>query len=145
MLINGHKLPESFVRAIDQKTLYRKVGCWELKDNLDSFGNKLETDLGQIYSTEEEILKETTDLKNGFGPSDYYGGDSEYSGEPGFIDDIVNFTDIVTFAMSADGAPFCFDFRNNKESPEVIWWDDVYWRKVSDNYDEFISLFETNS
>ena len=145
MLINGNSLPSSFVKATEEKVLDRDVGSWHLKESLDFFGNKLETELGQIHASEQEILKNTTDLIDSYRPDGIYGSDSEYKDEPGFIEDIIDFTDIVTFAISSDGAPFCFDYRKNKADPEIIWWDDVYWRKISNSYDDFIALFETNS
>ena len=143
--INGHSLPKSFVAAFKNNRLQRKIGSWALKDSVDSFGNKLETELGCVFLSEKEILLETTNLKSSFQSDGCYGETSEYSGEPGFIPDITDFSDIVVFGISGDGSPFCFDYRNNKNNPEVIWWDDVYWRKVSDTYDEFIELFEIHS
>ena len=145
MRVNGLKIPDSFVAEMSKKTLNRPVGCWELKEEVDAFGNKLATDLGEVWLTEEQLIKETKELPNGFEADGFYGEKSEYSNEPGFIEDILDFSDIVAFAISADGAPFCFDYRNNKENPEIIWWDDVYWRKISNSYDDFIALFYTNS
>lgn len=145
MQINGHSLPESFVAAVKSRGLCRKVGSWALKDSVDSFGNKFEAELGRVFSSEEEISLETAKLNKFFQSDGCYGEESEYSEEPGFIRDITDFSDIVAFAISGDGAPFCFDYRNDMNQPEIIWWDDVYWRKVSDDYDEFIALFEINS
>ena len=145
MTINGHPIPDSFVAAIGDKSLHRPVGCWELKEEVDSFGNRLATDLGEVWLSEEQLVKETHELPIGFEADGFYGEEAEYSDEPGFIEDILDFRDIVAFAISSDGAPFCFDYRNNKDNPEVIWWDDVYWRKISNNYDDFIALFDTNS
>ncbi len=145
MIVNGHTLPKLFVSSIENKTFVRKVGSWGLIENRDSFGNKLETELGQIWQSEKEILKETMNLENGFMPDGIYGEESEYAEEPGYIEDIIDFKDIVNFAISGDGAPFCFDYRLSKVNPEMIWWDDVYWRKISNSYDKFISLFKINS
>ena len=142
MIISGHRLPESFVVGLDSKSLQRDVGSWSLKRDVDSYGNKLETELGEVWSTENEILKNTQQLPSQFVADGYYGSGSESVNEPGYVEDILEFSDIVTFAISGDGAPFCFDYRDNADSPSVIWWDDVYWRKVSDNYEDFIALFD---
>ncbi len=145
MLINGHLLPSSFMRAVAENALARETGSWQLKENLDSFGGKLETEIGHVFATEPEITKNTNALEKDFIEDGIYGHDSDYSGEPGFIEDITDFSGVVAFAIAGDGAPFCFDYRGNDSDPEIIWWDDVYWRKISNNFDEFVALFETNS
>ena len=75
-------------------------------------------------------------------PDGYYGEPSEWQNEPRFIPDIVDFSKIVCFGMSADGAPFCFDFRDNLEQPSVIWWADAYWRRVAPDFDSFVALLD---
>ena len=141
MVISGNVLPERFVRAIKNESLERKVGSWQLKKNYDSFGNELETELDQVWSTYQEILEANLELPKHFHNDGVYGQQSEYKDEPGFIEDIVDFTHIVEFSISGDGTPFCFDFRHDEEKPEIIWWDDVYWRKISGSFEDFISLF----
>jgi len=147
MKINNHELPEAFVEAISKGELKRKIGSWNLIENHDAFGNKLETELGEVFNTFERISKETEKLPIGFEES----GDSKDTFEdlmgPGAIPNIHDFSNIICFAISGDGSPFCFDYRNSKKEPSVIWWDDVYWRLVAPDFNSFISLFniKTNS
>ncbi|MGD9171788.1 MAG: SMI1/KNR4 family protein [Candidatus Thiodiazotropha sp.] len=145
MKINGFWLPYSFVSALKSNALSRTCGSWNLKTNSDAFGHYLETEIGEVWATEEKIRERTLNLPVSFKVDGCYGKQSEYFNEPGFIDDITDFSNIVEFAISGDGASFCFDYRSNISNPEVIWWDDVYWRKISNSYDEFISLFDTGS
>lgn len=145
MKINGFLLPQSFVYALEEKALSRTCGSWKLKENLDTFGNHLETEIGEVWTTEEKIRERTLNLSDNFKEDGCYGEESEYFNEPGYIEDITDFTKIVEFAISGDGSSFCFDYRNSINNPEIIWWDDVYWRKISNSYDEFISLFNTGS
>lgn len=49
---------------------------------------------------------------------------------------------MICFGISGDGAPFCLDYRTSENEPSVIWWDDIYWRKVSPNFKEFLALLE---
>ena len=56
--------------------------------------------------------------------------------------DIVDFSQIVCFAIAGGGEPFCFDFRESPNPPSVIWWDDVFWRKVSPEFEAFLQLFD---
>ena len=140
-MASRHALPLTFVRMCKDGTFARLKGCWELKELKDSYGNKLETELGQVLCEESERRRESEALKEGFRVGDGYGtSDPEFAG-PGAIKDIVDFGEIVTFAISGDGAPFCFDYRENPAYPSIIWWDDVYWRRVSPDFDSFCQLF----
>ena len=142
MEINGLKLPSSFVEILHKGTLRREIGSWNLRKEIDAYGNKLESELGEIYETEDALIRETNLLPKHFAPDGFYGEPSEWQAEPGFIPDIVDFSKIVCFGMSGDGAPFCFDFRDNLEEPSVIWWDDVYWRRITPDFDSFIALLD---
>ncbi|MBL8019919.1 MAG: SMI1/KNR4 family protein [Leptospirales bacterium] len=57
------------------------------------------------------------------------------------IPDIVDFTHIVCFGTSGDGAPFCLDYRQDSSKPSVLWWDDIYWRRIAPDVDSFLELF----
>ena len=141
MEINGLKLPNSFVEVIHNHTLRREIGAWWLRE-VDAYGNHLDSDLGEIYETEDSIIQETKLLSKHFASDGYYGEPSEWQNEPGFIPDIVDFSKIVCFGMSGDGAPFCFDYRVNLEKPSVIWWADAYWRRVAPDFDLFVALLD---
>jgi len=143
MNIRNHLLPSELVEAIYSKSLQREVGSWQLKSEVDSFGNSLETELGELLSTEEKILNASNDLSSNFIADGDYGetGESNYPGE---IPDITDFSDVICFGISGDGAPFCLDYRTSKNEPSIIWWDDIYWRKVSPNFKEFLALLEIN-
>jgi hypothetical protein len=134
-------LPQSFVE-FSRRTESVNGSCGlELIKKVDSFGNFLETELSVVFFDAGEIIRETESLAGNFVPDGYYGSDLNME-MPGAIPDIVSFEKIVCFGMAGDGAPFCFDFRNDKNNPCVIWWDDNYWRKISNSFDEFISLFQ---
>ncbi len=120
MEINGLKLPNSFVEAIHNSTLRREIGSWLLREEVDAYGNKLESELGEIYETQDALIRETNLLPKHFAPDGYYGEPSEWQNEPGFIPDIVDFSEIVCFGMSGDGAPFCFDYRDNLVPPTAL-------------------------
>ena len=145
MEVNGNKLPNAFIEGINDNIFSREVGSWLLKEEVDSYGNQLETELGKVFDNLKKIMDETSNLNKDFTPDGVYGSESEWKKEPGFIDDITDFTKIVTFAIDGGGSPFCFDFRGSEESPKIIWWADCYWREISPNFEEFISLFEINS
>ena len=144
MNINGNELPSTLVTKIISKELVRNIGCWELHKSNDSFGNKLETEIGLVFRDEEELQKETDKLKQHFVPDGFYGSSNEWKNESGYIEDITDFTKTVCFATSADDSPFCLDYRYS-DVPSVIWWDDVYWRKISQTIEDFFELFEFNS
>src|SRR5712664_184955 len=122
MEINGLRLPASFVNAIRKGIFHRTIGSWPLKRQLDAYRNPLETELADVYGDKERIIGATKELSDHWKPDGCYGEPGEWDNVPGFIPDIVDFSKVVCFGMSADGAPFCFDFRDNGESPSVIWW-----------------------
>ena len=142
MEINGLKMPHLFVEAIREGILRRDIGSWELRDNVDAYGNPLESELGEVYEDIETIVRETQELPKYYAPDGFYGEPSEEANEPGYIPDIVDFSKIVCFGTSADGAPFCFDFRDDESNPSIIWWDDVYWRRVAPDFASFLKLFD---
>lgn len=131
------------MKVMKSGELQRDVGSWQLKNTNDSYGNHLETELGQLCRNIGEIELFTKDLPLGFVADGYY-GELGLSGYPGEIEDITDFSKIICFGYSSDGAPFCFDYRESGE-PKVIWWDDIYWRVVSLNFKSFIALFEVSS
>ena len=146
MEINELKLPALFVRNAHEGKFHREFGSWELKKKVDAFGNYLETEIGQVFIDIDSIIRETKDLPEHFAPDGFYGEPVEDGEkEPGFIPDIIDFSKIVCFAISGDGSCFCFDFREDKNNPSIIWWDDVYWRQIATNYETFIILFNFSS
>ena len=96
--------------------------------------------MGEVYETVQKIERES-DLLPKYFPQDIGNLPEMSSDAPGFIPYILDFSHILTFAISADGAPFCFDYREHDYLPSIIWWDDVYWRRVAPTFGELISLF----
>lgn len=90
----------------------------------------------------EKSIATLAELPKHFAPDGFYGEPSVEADAPGYIPDIVDFSKIVCFGISGDGAPFCFDFRDNESNPSVIWWDDVYWRRVAPDFASFLELFD---
>lgn len=141
MEIKGLKLPNLFIEDVEKGNLQRAIGSWQLRSNIDAYGNHLETDLGFVYDF-ETIIQETNNLPKDFALDGFYAEQSEWESEPGFIPDIIDFSQIVCFGISGDGAPFCFDFRDDLSNPNVIWWDDVYWRRIAPSYKAFKGLLD---
>lgn len=145
MKIKGLDLPSSFVEIIRLGNLRREYGCWNLREEIDAYGNPFESELCDIYDSELKIIEETNDLLKYFSSDGFYGEPSEWENEPGFIPDITDFSEIICFGVAGDGAPFCFDYRNkSSESPSIIWWNDAYWRRIAPNFEVFIDLFNLN-
>jgi hypothetical protein len=140
VIINELKLPDSFVELIRENTFQPNIKA-TLRENVDAFGNFLETEIGSIYESEDAIIRETNLLPEHFVLDGCYGEPGDSDSEPGFIPDIVDFSNIICFGASGDGAPFCFDYRDNLKEPGVIWWADVYWRRIAPDFDSFLELF----
>ena len=144
MNINGLVLPAKFVISIQQGTFRRKRGSWQLLQDVDAWGLPLETNLDKVYEAETHILTETDKLTHDFPPDGLDGLDGPDPCEdmPGFIPYITDFSKIVCFGISGEDAPFCFDYRANDPSPEVIWWEDAFWRRVAPDWASFVALFD---
>lgn len=113
-----------------------------MKREVDAYGNPLETELAEVYRDKETIIEATKELSEFWKPDGCYGEPSEWDTEPSMIPDIVDFSKVICFGMSGDGAPFCFDFRDNVQSPSVIWWADAYWKRIAPDIEAFVELFD---
>lgn len=107
----------------------------------DAFNETLETELAQVYVSESQLREKSEALKQDFVCDGYYGEPGDVSDEPGAIADITDFSNIICFGMAGDGSPFCFDYRDDRKHPSVIWWEDDHWRKIADSFEDFIALF----
>lgn len=140
-MVSDFHIPELLSGMLNKGRLHRQKGSWALRSNADYYGHFLETELGEVHSTAESLLKATLSLPVNF-PPDYAEGPDEFAGEPGHIPYICDFSSLVEFGTSGDGAPFCLDYRENPQEPSVIWWDDAYWRRLAPTFADFITLFD---
>ena len=101
----------------------------------------VETELTKIIVDKNQMVEWSEKLEAHFLLAD----DQDVHPSPNAIPEISDFSNIVVFAESADGMPFCFDFRNNEKTPSIIWWDDDHWVRISNNLSEFINLFTASS
>ena len=141
MIVNGLRLPDSFVQAAESGLLRRGTTAWPLRSARDAFGQELETELHEVYDMPAEIARRTAELPTGFEPNGVYGESLPEMAGPGAIPDVVDFRGVLCFGASFDDAPFCFDYRGGAE-PSVIWWAGVYWRVVAPDFASFLSLFD---
>jgi hypothetical protein len=140
--VNGLYLPDSFERAIQEGKTSR---IWRLKNGEDAYGNRLWTSVGTIYTDEDALLNETADVAGVRShdleaPEGLTVEEEPYANDPGFVPYITDFSKIVCFGHAGDGSPFCFDFRENPERPSVLYWDDVYWRRIAPDFESFLNL-----
>lgn len=145
IVVNELQLPAAFVDAVGSRRLRRSKGSWQLREFCDSYGNPLEAELGQVYETAGAIKTATDSLASQFQASDYYGNSLKELAGPGAVTDILDFSLVLCFGIASGGEPFCLDYREDIATPSVVWWDDVYWRKISPDFDGFISLFDIPS
>ncbi len=108
---------------------------------LDEYGHRLETELSKVLLSKVELVASSSKLSTQFAPDGTYGQEVQPMGDSSALIDIIDFSGIVLFGESADGAPFCFDFRSDASEPSIIWWDDDHWRRIAKNLDGFVRLF----
>ena len=143
MIINGLPLPPEFVISAQQGTFRRKQGSWQLRQDVDAWGLPLETDIAEVCEDEIRILAETNKLSRNFPPDGLDGldGPDPCAGMAGFIPYIIDFSKVVCFGVGGENDPFCFDYRASENAPEIIWWEDAYWRRVAPDWTSFAALF----
>jgi hypothetical protein len=141
MIIRGFPIPDLLTSMLLQGSLRREQGSWQLRTEMDHYGQHLETELGFVHPTPGAIEQATTRLPDGF-PTEEASEPDDFAGQPGYIPYITDFTAIIEFGISGDGSPFCLDYREDSARPSIIWWDDVYWRRLAPTFEEFISLFD---
>jgi hypothetical protein len=142
MIVGRWKLPKLFVEMCESDKFSRETGSWDLINDIDAYGNPLETDLGTVYATKGEIIDESAMLPQHFRSDGYYGTPTpDEQTLPGYISDILDFSGIVCFGTAGSGEQFCLDYRDDSGSPSVIMWDDNYWRRISPDFESFVKLF----
>ena len=109
MNVGSFELPIELAEALQSGRLKRERGSWHLKYNKDAYGNRLETELGCIYNL-AEMAKESAALSKHFQPDGVYGTSAPELTGAGAIPDIIDFSQILCFGHSGDGAPFCLDY-----------------------------------
>jgi hypothetical protein len=137
------ELPSLFAQWANEGRFERERGSWRLTRDVDAFGQPLETEIGEVYVDLDSIQQANESLPTGFKADGYYGEpDEKRAQQPGYIPDILRFESVICFAASGDGAPFCFDYRDQAKEPAVLWWDDWYWRRVAPDFESFVQLFD---
>jgi hypothetical protein len=89
-------------------------------------------------------VRETAAPSQHFRPDGHFGESVPEMAGPETIPDIIDFSGIVCFSMSSDGAPLCLNYRESPDCPRAIWWDDVYWRIIAPDFETFLDLFDLN-
>jgi hypothetical protein len=138
MVVKGLQLPEAFVRVVNGGGLF--FDNFDRPNKVDAYGNRWSADL-EIYTTlshieEVNLLIEKNMRMDPNEPPD----DPEHC--PGFIPYIDDYSQIVSFGMGGDGPEFCFDYRDNPEKPSIIYWDEIYWRRVAPDFETLLTLLD---
>ena len=134
MIGNGHTVPDPFVLALEaaSSSVVRAPGNSRPTLTPTEIHSKPKSETCTVRRTSWKL--ETDKLAGDFSANEVYGTSSPDIAGPGAIPDIIDFSHIVCFAISGDGAPFCFDYRESMYRPSVIWWDDAYWRQNCTGY-----------
>lgn len=136
------KIPENYFQLAKK---FKYGGS--LKNNCDQFKNLLETELGLVFISEEEIFNEGAEILT------YFNEDEEYHTKYKLSENELKYylggsyslENCLCFAVDGSDCPFCMDFTN-LDNPEVIYWDDgvLQWRKIANTVEDFFDLFNPN-
>jgi len=130
---------EAAGHALLARRLTRRV---DFRPSLEAVGDiDFETELSWIITDISDLKTEHRDLVRGF-PPEFAEDDEPFGFYSTEIPYILDFSKVVPFAQSGDGAQFCFDFRDDINNPSIIWWADVTWIRVSNDIEGFVDLFD---
>jgi SMI1-KNR4 cell-wall len=140
MVVNGFELPQAFVQLVEATQQDEGPSAWELKEDVDAYGEPWENGGLELYTNSEYMAEETRALDRMYrqGKFQHLEGLSD---EPGFIDDFTGVSHFVWFGSNAAGEVYCFDFGGDPKEPSVFYWEDGYWRRVAPNFKTFMELF----
>ena len=91
MQINGLLIPERLDALLASGPSTRYSGSRPLRRAQDCCGNPLETELGQVFQTVDEMQRETEALARHYVADGIYGEDLDDLAGPGAIPDITHF------------------------------------------------------
>jgi hypothetical protein len=139
--IAGLPVPDLYLRAV-RISSFAGDEPFETRGGADAYGHPLTLSIVQMYQEPADLIRATTRVAIGFEPDAWYG--ARTPAITGAISDIVDFSRILCFGVSAEGEPFCFDFRDELESPSVICWDGnaMVWRRIAPDVEGFLRIFE---
>lgn len=138
MVVKGFQLPAAFVQLVNEGGI--NASNYDQPNPVDAYGNRWEAVL-ETYPSVSWIESENDHLESfAADPHDPPPGRPEDF--PGFIPYIDDFSQIVCFGSGGEGEPYCFDYRENPDQPSIIYWDDVYWRRVAPEFETLLALYE---
>jgi hypothetical protein len=143
MEIAGLPVPDEVLQLLRSR-LTAKGDMLMARDGVDAYGHPLSLGLAQVYDEAKALLRATIRVAIGFEADSWYGMRTPEA--PGAIMDIVDFSRVLCFGSSAEGEPFCFDFREEPERPSVICWDGdaLIWRRIAPDGETFLSIFQSS-
>jgi hypothetical protein len=138
--IAGLPVPEAFVRAARANLISEGVVLRPV-DGVDAYELPLSPTLAHLYFEPATLMRATSRVAIGFEADSWYG--ARTPDVAGAIADITDFSRILCFGFSAEGEPFCFDFRDDLERPSVICWDGeaLAWRRIAPDAETFLRIF----
>jgi SMI1-KNR4 cell-wall len=155
--VNGFELPAAFVQLCEAIERGEAPREWDLKENVDAYGEPWEVADLRIHCDPKEIQSDTDRLSKMFDEGRFqHGGEvppDEVLPEPppdgwpiahGCIEDedFTGVANFVSFASATDGMVYCFDFGTDPKEPSVVYWEEGYWRRVAPNFETFMALFD---
>jgi hypothetical protein len=140
MVVNGLKLPETFVKLCEDIREGKTERHWLLKGRVDTYGNYLSNSDIEFLADPESIKEQTDHIRGLIGHDEYFEADPSDCTQPGFVEDPSG-DQLIWFGTVGSGEPFCFDFGQAPEEPSIITWNDAYWQRVAPNFETFLSLF----
>lgn len=116
--------------------------CVQLVRPFDQYGFELDTEINELFLSQEKIAQASQQLPYDFPASEMIHYHDYQFTNPYDLGYLTNFSQIYQFGYDFSQSPFCVDCRNPMISP-VIFWDtgSLSWRQIADNVERFFALF----
>src|SRR2546427_803802 len=122
MVVKGFQLPAAFVELVGEGGI--NADNRNRSNRVDAYGNPWGAQL-EIGPT-QSMIEWLTNHVESFALDPEYPPPGPPEHFPGFIPYLADFSQIVCFGQGSEGDPYCFDYRGNRDTPSIIYWDDAY-------------------
>jgi hypothetical protein len=135
MMVEGRNVPTEVIELLAAKVAALSVGCLWLKGA---------PDICEVFSSPGEITRETAIVLQ---HQESYRIPPRDASKPIDVskDIWVDPGNLLCFARSTAGNPFCFDYSEGANEPCVVWWNNIGWRKLATSPRRFLALVPRHS
>jgi hypothetical protein len=138
-VVEGLTVPPGFIRAVGQD-MFIVPSC------LNAYGNYWEPRVLHFELTSEVLTYRRAWFEENFASEQQWftrfaAAADAWAVDPDFLLYPTDFSRLLRVGVGG-GNPIYLDFREDDQTPRVIWWNGLYWRKLAPDIDAFLALLK---